>query len=158
MLMSLAFDGTLKFWDMRTYREIDRLEGNNRKIHAVTLSRDGRSVALTRLGPNVHRIELWDLASNTLKVILPGHEAEIHALAFSPDGRILASAGGDQVIHFWNTETGRSVGQFGQRLGWVRSLDFSSDGRWLAYSGIFSEIYLKQINLPPDPSPKSKAS
>lgn len=157
MLMSLSFDGALKFWDMRSYREIDRLEGANEHVHAVSLSRDGRSVALSRLGANDREIEVWDLESNTLKVVCRGHQAEVHALAFSPDGRMLASAGGDQTLRFWSTETGKPAGRTKQDIGWVRALDISSDGRWLAYAGAFTKVCLKRVDLPPEPAPASKS-
>ena len=158
MLMSLSFDGALKFWDMRDYREIDRLEGNNERVHSVSLSRDGRTVALSRLGANDREIEVWDLESNTLKVVCPGHDAEVHALTFSPNGRLLASAGGDRTLRFWNTETGEPAGRIKQDVGWVRALDISSDGRWLAYAGAFNKVCLKRLDLAPEPVPASESS
>lgn len=158
MLMSLGFDGALKFWDLRGYREIDRLEGNNENVHTVSLSPDGLTIALSRLGVREREIELWDLETNKLKLVCLGHQAEVHSLRFSPDGRTLASASGDQYLRFWNTETGKPAGRLEQPAGWVRSLDFSRDGRWLVYSGANNKIFLKRVDLPPEPSPPPQGS
>ncbi|MGK7925883.1 MAG: protein kinase [Spirulina sp.] len=39
---------------------------------------------------------------------LEGHSSSIHALAFHPDGQLLASAGADRAIRFWDADTGES--------------------------------------------------
>jgi WD40 repeat protein len=152
MLISLSFDGVLKFWDAETYRELDRLDGKSGGVHAFALSQDGGTIALSRLNPDAPRIELWDRAADRIKATCEGHGAEIHTLVFSPDGRILASAGGDRQIRFWNAETGQYAGQLERGPGWVRSLDFSKDGRWLAYSGRYNQIHIKRIVLPSEPA------
>lgn len=48
-------------------------------------------------------------------------------LAIQPSLRLVASGGGDGVIHIWDTETGHSWQLEGQR-GYVTCLAFSSDG------------------------------
>lgn len=158
LLMSLDFDGVLKFWDLRTYREVDRLAGINEQVHAVSLSQDGRTVALSRLGSLNRQIEVWDLESNKLRAICRGHGEEVHTLGFSPDSRTLVSAGGDQALRFWDSETGEPRGKFEQGVGWIRSIDISRDGRWLACTGADSKVYLKRIDLPVVPVPARKAS
>ncbi len=158
LLMSLDFDGALKFWDLRTYHEVDRLGGTNNQVHAVSLSRDGRTVALSRSGSLNREIEIWDLASNTLRAVCRGPEEEVHTLGFSPDGRTLVSTGGDQPFRFWDSETGKPKGLLKQDAGWVRSIDVSRDGRWLACTGADNKVYLLRIELPVDPAADSKAS
>lgn len=147
LLVSLSFDGSLKFWDMASDREIDRLDGRTQGVHAFSISPDGERIALSRLTASASKIEVWNLPKNVVETVFPGHPSEVHALAFSPDGRTLVSAGGDQEIRFWDAETGVSAGKLDRKIGWVRSLDFSKDGRWLAYSGSFSEVYLKRVDL-----------
>jgi WD40 repeat protein len=153
LLISLSFDGALKFWDVKNGREVDRLDNKTRGVHAFSPSPDGQTIALSRMGGSNCQIEVWDLPTNTLRLVCPGHMAEVHALTFSPDGRTLASAGGDQEIRFWDPKTGEAIGKVDRKVGWVRSFDFSKDGRWLAYSGNFAQVFLKRIDYPHrDPS------
>ncbi len=52
------------------------------------------------------QIHLWDSSGKLLRTF--GHEfGSIASLAFSPDGTLLASAGYDANVHFWDVSTGQ---------------------------------------------------
>ena len=55
----------------------------------------------------------------------------VTALAFSPDGNILASAGADRFVKFWDAGTNRFLGQVNFQ-DTPNSLAFSPDGKTLA--------------------------
>lgn len=158
MLISQSFDGNLKFWDASSGREIDRLGGKVQGVRAFALSPDGRTIALSRMNVYEPRIEVWDLETDRLTATCQGHKVEVHTMAFSPDGRMLASAGGDQRIRFWNAENGAYAGQIDRPVGWVRSLDFSKDGRWIAYAGRYNTVHLRRIVLPSASAPTLEES
>ena len=47
------------------------------------------------------RIRIWNVENGRLIKTFVGHRKGINAIAFSPDGKLLASAGKDSTIKFW---------------------------------------------------------
>ncbi len=58
--------------------------------------------------------------------------AYIHDLAFSPDGSMVASAGGDNAVKFWDVESGTLIRSIAAHDDDVSTLAFSPDGTILA--------------------------
>lgn len=68
---------------------------------------------------------------------LNGHTQSVRTVAFSPDGTLLASAGSDGTIRFWDGQTGGSLHTLAVNADKsaapiIHDLCFSPDGRWLA--------------------------
>lgn len=78
-----------------------------------------RSVAFGKLGfatgSSDRTIRIWGHQAAEADAIVPTffileHEGQVWAVAFSPDGQTLASGGGFEGIHLWDTTTGESKG------------------------------------------------
>ena len=71
-------------------------------------------------------------AKPQLAHFLTAHTDTIRALAYSPDGQLLASAGKDQSIILWDSQTNQPVGQPLQgHTNWINALAFSPDSSTL---------------------------
>jgi WD40 repeat protein len=82
-------------------RRLSDAGGGQRKSdppHAVTYSRDGRTIA-TAEGKSVR---LWDAWTGEPLLTLEGHRGEVYSVAFSPDGKSLASGSEDTTALLWD--------------------------------------------------------
>jgi WD40 repeat protein len=91
ILGSYSWDGTSRFWDVASRREVLRLEG-----WFLRFAIDGRRIAVQQgVGTD---LELWDFAGDDFLRSLPGLAETV---AFSEDGRYLAFAG-DRGVELWD--------------------------------------------------------
>jgi len=96
----------------------------------VAFSPDGLKLATTTLGGIiwVYRTDSW---KPFLK--LKAHEDSIRGIVWSSDGQQLISTSFDRTVKFWNSSTGRLIGQFCTgHTGSVDSLAIASDGSFIA--------------------------
>jgi len=107
-----ADDASLRVWDTSTWRELRSLQGHQRKIREVALSRDGR-IAATASDDGT--VRLWDwLPGKSLRTInfpveTPGPPAfGISSVSLSPDGRLVA-ASAEAGLAVWSTRDGKLV-------------------------------------------------
>ncbi len=91
-----------------------KLDENNEYFHteltkapwriseAITFSPDGKVLIL--LGPQKHRIKLFDVETGKFIGNLTGHTEPIETLVFSHDGKTLASGSQDGTVLLWDWE------------------------------------------------------
>jgi WD40 repeat protein len=130
-------------WDVRAHRPRGApLAGHPKDVTGLALDRSGGQ-AVTGSGPEVF---VWDLAARRLLRRIKGHAPgprsfgptgssptdDVWAVALSPNGRMLASAGQDGTIRFYDLDVGGPVGD-GVPIpsGAVTQLSFSDDGATL---------------------------
>jgi len=85
----------------------------------------------------------WDLHPNwTRDLVRPTHPAAIFCIKWDRSGRLVATAAADSTINLWDAFDWTSRHIFSSFKFPSRSIDFSSDGEWLAAGGEDTEISL----------------
>ncbi len=96
----------LRVWDATTYQLLMAilLPHECRQPFALTFSSCGQYFASGSWWYAGERapIQLWEVATWKTIATLPGHPTDVQCLAFSPDNTLLASAGFDGTILFWD--------------------------------------------------------
>ena len=138
----------IESWNPATGRRLREYEPSASDILAVGFTPDGCYVASANAD---YTVTLWETATGkpcrrylvekvalAMKSMNPGEPPRIidplrmlTCLAVSPDSRILAAAGSDRTVHFWETHTGRKLSDNQVHRGFVKCLAFTADGRKL---------------------------
>jgi len=147
---------SVELWDVATQKKTAEI-GNIGVARVMIVSPNGRWLAV---GNEAGELLLWDLPTQTLLLRQKLHALWLFAMAFSPDGQSLATGGGDQLIHLWDTST-LPQSELARRAtlrghgSEVWSLAFSSDGAILASGSKDDTVKLWHAANPGDPSTRS---
>src|ERR1700730_11558466 len=63
-------------------------------VWSVKFSPDSRILAIARGPGGAGRVELWDVASGTLRHSIKGFDGDVWSISFTPDGKTLVSGSG----------------------------------------------------------------
>ena len=117
-LASGYYEGTIRFWDVATCRNIATVKGaeaarysqpqfaqtllfHGRSVHSLAFSPDSKILASNAF----ESVDLWDVATSKNVATLKKHTAGVTCVAFSPDGTILASGSNDKTIILWRIKS-----------------------------------------------------
>ncbi len=89
-----------------------------------------------------------ELQSSHLEKWIRGQTDFVAGISYNPSGKLIASAGDDEKVYFWNAESGEAMAS-APGLRHVYEMSFSSDGSLLALAGSTKE----RKGLMDDPSP-----
>ncbi|KAL3504712.1 hypothetical protein ACH5RR_034553 [Cinchona calisaya] len=99
-------------------------------VNNTSVSPDGRLLAV--LGDSPECL-IADAQSGKVVTTLKGHLDYSFASAWHPDGRILATGNQDTTCRIWDTRNlSESVSVLKGRMGAIRTIRFTSDGRFMA--------------------------
>lgn len=126
-------DNTIKLWNLNnTDAPQAILKGHVDAVKSIAFSPNGELLASAGLDG---RIILWNVRS---EMEISSVKAAALAIAFSPDGHYLATVG--KLVRLWDIRDPKQISEIETPhdesvtdRSWVWSVDFSPDGKWLAY-------------------------
>jgi WD40 repeat protein len=143
-LISVARDGTVRFWDPETGERLRVLYPPAWGFTAAALSADGRTLAVAGIADEQRVILLLTLETGAVRV-LKGHTDAVHELAFSKDGEWLASIGTRQHIRLWKVATGALEKEFAHPASLGDDVCFAPDGKHLVSAGHKDSAWLWSV-------------
>lgn len=134
VLASASWDGTIKLWDTKSWRELRTLAGHSWGVYKAVFSPDGKQLASASRDGTV---KIWDVATGVNTRTLVADSLAVKSVAWSPDGRLLASSGNEGVVKLWDAASGKELRALKQawrdgQVGLISCVLFSPDGKTLA--------------------------
>lgn len=114
----------------------------SRELAITALTTDSLDVSLLLSLEALRTAQTFEARSSLLTALrteprlyayLTGHSGGVRAVAYAPSGDLLASAGQDNFVRLWDTDTRRlHLDPLAGHTDWINALAFASDGQTLA--------------------------
>lgn len=134
LVAGTSTDNTIKLWNLQKLSAPQAVfNGHTDVVKSIAFSPNGELLASTDLDSQVI---LWNITSATK---ISSFKVAALAIAISPDSHILATAG--HHLQFWDIRNPKKITKIrtlphdesAANHTWIWTVDFSPDGRWLAY-------------------------
>ena len=121
-------DQKLRVLSLPEGKEIRSIDIGDRRVIALDLSQDGKTIAL---GDWAGTVTVWSTETGRLQFThqLPKYPG---VLVHSPDGRHLATAPQGDAVQILDVATGKVLAVLGSPVGGTMAVAFSRDGKWVA--------------------------
>lgn len=131
-------DGNIEVTSTKGSTAAERWQASARPIAALRFFPDASMLVA---GPRDSDGQVWELAdSPKLRATLPSDFGGIADCAVSPDGKILVVAGGDTILHWYDTSTWQKTHENRDFLLDTFTLAFTPDGKEVLAGGADARI------------------
>ncbi|XP_055338335.1 katanin p80 WD40 repeat-containing subunit B1-like [Paramacrobiotus metropolitanus] len=125
-IVSGSTDLQVKIWDLRQKACVISFKQHQDSIKDVLFSPHGKWITSAGIDGTV-QVYQWQ-AGKLLKEFVHSRSSPVYSLAFHPNDLLLASAGQDGVVKFWDLETFEAISQTDKETSAIRCIRFQRDG------------------------------
>jgi WD40 repeat protein len=130
-ITTLNKNNKLEIWNVLAGKLVNILDDDtldSSLIKSICYSENDNTIAL---GISDNIIKIWDVMSNKLiNTLISG--TRVDSICYSPDGKWMASTGNySENITIWNTQTFKIVHELETHLGYICSMCFSPDSKYI---------------------------
>ncbi len=145
LLASAGIDGLVFVWDWKA-REVRQRLSMSVPVDGVTFSGDTTQLAAADRTGNV---SLWTVADGQILWKTRDHRGPARGVQFVPHrDDLLVSFGNDDMVRFWQVDTGQSWDRIDAQQRGVWSAQFSPDGRRLVTAGHNRTVKVWDLDQP----------
>lgn len=106
MIVTTSDDNTAIVWDIKTGRQISKLQGHTGKVYHAEFSPDSKKVVTSSADKTAI---IWDTRTGKKIALLTGHTKEVTRAVFSPDGSKVVEATFDNDAIIWDVTSGKII-------------------------------------------------
>jgi WD40 repeat protein len=134
-LVTSGFDPVIWIWDLATGKPIRALPRHAGLAGITPFSPDGRHLCTFNWTGSNATVQVWDMETGQPAFAPLVHTNNVFDAAFSGDGRRLVTACADGKVRVYDAATGADTGLVNNYGDAVNCVEFSPDGRRIAYAG-----------------------
>lgn len=127
LIVSGSSDCSVKIWDLRRKACVLSLKQGHDSVRDVLFSPHGKWITSAGIGGTV-QVYQWQAGKLLKELAHSSGKTAVHSLAFHPSDLILATAGQDGAVKFWDLETFETISATDRDVAAVRCIRFQKDG------------------------------